>query len=181
MNMGRNQQGKKALLWIFAERGGGVQTQIQSFKGTFGRTFFKLELGYFFLSGGEPNPNLVRNFFQLKFGQFLRKGGRGADPSPNFLRNFCLLEMRLQKKFLKHVRRYKGGLRFLVQQKSKVELLFFLGSSLSVSINYKCVCGTDPVRVGLKKHYYSHFWIFFSSVLPSPPYPSLIHVANYIT
>ena len=28
---------------------------------------------------------------------------------PNFLRNFCPLDMRREKKFLKHVQRYRGG------------------------------------------------------------------------
>ena len=69
--------------------------------------------------GGEPNPNLMRNFFQLNFGHFPRKRGVRADPLPNFLRNFCLLEIRPEKKFLEHVQRYKGGGVKAVEQKSK--------------------------------------------------------------
>ena len=48
----------------FCWRGGGVggETRIQSFWGTFGKTFFQLEFGYFWgKGGGEANPNLMRN------------------------------------------------------------------------------------------------------------------------
>ena len=72
----------------------------------------------------EPNPNLLRNFFQLRFGHFPRKGG-GADPNPNFLRNFYLHEMRSKKvpQTCPNLQRGRGVK--AVQQKSKVKMLFF--------------------------------------------------------
>ena len=69
----------------------------------------------------------MSNFFQLKFGHF-----PSLDPNPNLLKNFCLLKMRPKKKFLENVQRYKGGK--AVQQKSKVELLFSQGASLTLLV-----------------------------------------------
>ena len=42
-----------------------------------------------------------------------------------------MLEMKQEKKFLEHVKSYKGGVK-AVHQKSKVELLFSVGASLTV-------------------------------------------------
>ena len=49
----------------------------------------------------------------------------GPDQNPNFLRNFCLLDMRLEKKVPQTCPKIQGGGVKAVQQKSKVELLFF--------------------------------------------------------
>ena len=78
------------------------------------------------LEGCDSQIQTLWGTFSAKVWRFYKKRGRGADQNPNFLRNFCLLDMRMKKKFLKHVHRYKGGGVKAVQQKSKVELLSFL-------------------------------------------------------
>ena len=70
-------QGKKAgLLWIFAEGGGRVKPESKAFEELLKESFFSLSLDIFKERGeGEPHPNLMKNFFQLKFGHFPSKGG----------------------------------------------------------------------------------------------------------
>ena len=58
--------------------------------------------------GGSQIQTSWGTFFSLSFDIFQEKGW-GADLNPNFLRNFCLLEMRPEKKFLKHVKSWAGN------------------------------------------------------------------------
>ena len=111
--------------------------------------------------GSNPNAKLLRNSWKNLFSAwvwtFLRKGGGShiqtlwgicfslswdifqekgeLDPIPNFLRNFCLLEMRPEKKFLKHIRTYKGERGPDGLAKIQIRGAFFLvGASLSLKI-----------------------------------------------
>ena len=99
---------KKQLNFGFLLKGGGAQPESKAFEEVFKEPFFSLSLEIFKTRGGEVKSKPYEELFQLKFGHFPRKGG-GRDQNQNFLRNFCLLDMRLEKKFLEHVQRYRGG------------------------------------------------------------------------
>ena len=54
-----------------------VKPKSKAFEELFEEPLFSLSLDILKERGGEPNPNLLRNFYQLMFGYFSSKGGGG--------------------------------------------------------------------------------------------------------
>ena len=72
---------------------------------------------------GCPIPKMIKNFFLLWLGHFLRKMGKG-DQNPNTLSNFSLYKIGFKKSSLKESKNTKGGGVKTVEKKSKLKLIF---------------------------------------------------------